>query len=205
GTSDRARIISQLHLHHADVHIHHRCHHGFCFGLTGCVDAQHRVFVCGAVFLPEGTKMNQIVKWFRALPAVTQLLLMGGVVRLISVLFSKGFGWHDDHFLIIEASQSWADGFDYNYWLPDPADPNRVPQGHSLFYVGLHYYLFMFLEAAGFVDPQGKMYVVRALHAALSLIIIKYAWIITKRHAGERAAWYTGLMMALFWFMPFMS
>ena len=45
---------------------------------------------------------------------LTALMLLAAIIRLPAVLFSKGFGWHDDHFLIIESSQSWADGLDYN-------------------------------------------------------------------------------------------
>ena len=39
-------------------------------------------------------------------------------IRLIAVIFSQGYGMHDDHFLIIEASSSWVAGYDYNNWLP---------------------------------------------------------------------------------------
>jgi hypothetical protein len=42
------------------------------------------------------------------------------LLRLISVIWARGFGMHDDHFLVIEAAQSWVDGSDYNNWLPDP-------------------------------------------------------------------------------------
>ena len=34
------------------------------------------------------------------------IVLVAVFFRLIAVIFSKGFGWFDDHFLIIEASQS---------------------------------------------------------------------------------------------------
>ena len=77
--------------------------------------------------------MTKLLQNFRqTFSPLQQLMIIGLLVRLVAVVFSKGFGWHDDHFLIIESSQSWVDGFDYNYWLPDENDPNRVPQGHSL-------------------------------------------------------------------------
>ena len=134
-----------------------------------------------------------------------QLLIIGLMLRLLSVIFSKGFGWHDDHFLIIESSSSWADGFDYNNWLPSADDPNRVPQGHSLFYVGIHYYLFVFYKAIGIADPEVKMYFIRLLHALWSLLIIRYTYKITEQYASQKVAWYAGLFSALYWFMPFIS
>ncbi len=150
--------------------------------------------------------MRHLRDWFKStFTPLQQLLIMGGLVRLLSVIFSKGFGWHDDHFLIIESSQSWVDGFDYNYWLPDENDPNRVPQGHSLFYIGIHYYIFSFLKFLGIYDPQAKMYVIRLLHALWSLLIIKYGYKIAEQYAGKKEAWYTGIFLSLFWFMPFMS
>lgn len=150
--------------------------------------------------------MKQIIQAFRQkYTPLQQLLWLGFFVRMFSVIFSKGFGWHDDHFLIIESSQSWVDGYDYNYWLPSASDPSRVPQGHSLFYIGIHYYIFKFLKLIGLVDPQGKMYLIRLLHALWSLLVIKYSYKITEQYAGSRVAWYTGLFAALYWFMPFMS
>lgn len=134
-----------------------------------------------------------------------QLLLLGLFIRLLSTIFSKGFGWHDDHFLVIEASQSWVDGYDYNNWLPSDTDPSRVPQGHSFFYVGIHFLIFKLLSSLGLADPQAKMFVIRLIHALWSLLIIKFGYKIAEQYAGSKVAWYTGLFLALFWFMPFVS
>lgn len=150
--------------------------------------------------------MTNIRLWFTTkYSPLSQLLIIGFIIRMVSVIFSKGFGWHDDHFLIIESSQSWADGFDYNNWLPSDSDPTRQPQGHSLFYIGIHYYIFKFLKVIGLVNPQAKMYVIRFLHAVWSLLIIKYAYKITEQYATQKEAWYVGVFLTFFWFMPFMS
>ncbi len=150
--------------------------------------------------------MNLLVQKFKAAyTPLQQLLILGFLLRLVAVIFSKGFGWHDDHFLIVEAAQSWADGYDYNYWLPSPNDPSRVPQGHPLFYVGLHYYLFKFLQLIGMAGPQAKMLVVRLLHALWSLLVIKYGYKIAEQYGNKKTAWYTGLFLTFYWFMPFMS
>src|ERR1041384_3880885 len=100
-------------------------------------------------------------KYWQEKPLVC-IMIAAAFFRLLAVIFSKGFGMHDDHFLVIEAAQSWVDHFDYNDWLPPRA---TQPSGHSLFYVGLHYFLFKGLQAIGIFDPQIKMYIVRFLHA----------------------------------------
>lgn len=150
--------------------------------------------------------MKNLIQAFRQrYSPLNQLLILGLFFRLLAVVFSKGFGWHDDHFLIIEASQSWVDHEDYNDWLPSPDAPNREPSGHSLFYTGLHYFFFKALTAGGITDPQAKMYFIRLLHALWSLLIIIYGYKIARRYGGERAAWYAGLFLSLGWFMPFIS
>jgi hypothetical protein len=150
--------------------------------------------------------VNPLVTAFRQkFKPLEQLLIIGFLVRLISVIFSKGFGWHDDHFLIIEASQSWVDGYDYNDWLPTPEVPDRKPSGHSLFYTGIHYFIFKFLTSCGITDPQAKMYFVRFLHALWSLLVIKYGYKIAEQYGNQKVAWYTGIFLSLYWFMPFIS
>ena len=132
------------------------------------------------------------------------ILLLAVVTRLIAVLFAKGFGWFDDHFLIIEASQSWVDGYDYNKWLPG-TEGNAGPTGHNLFYTGLHYLFFKFCSLIGFDSPQGKMYVVRALHAALSLLIGTIGYKITLFLDRKETARFVGLFLAILWIFPFVS
>src|SRR5436190_20943305 len=81
------------------------------------------------------------------------------MLRIIAAIFSKGFGWQDDHYLVIEAAQSWVDGTDYNQWLP--AENVTTPSGHSFFYPGIHFILFSLLKQISITDPQIKMYIVR--------------------------------------------
>jgi len=132
------------------------------------------------------------------------LILLGGIIfRLLAVIFSKGFGMHDDHFLIVESSESWADGFDYNSWLPSSGA--KTPDGHSLYYPGLHYLLFKYLNWRGLTDPQGKMYIVRALNALWSLLTIIFGYKIVENYAGRKVAKQAGLMLSLLWFMPMLS
>lgn len=149
--------------------------------------------------------MKQLTLWFKThYTPLQQLLIIGFFIRMLSVIFSKGFGWHDDHFLIIEPAQNWADGFDNN-WIPSEKNPDIQPQGHSFFYIGLHYYIFKFCSWIHLTDPQSKMYLVRFLHAIWSLLIIKYAYKITEQYATKKVAWYVGVFITFYWFIPFTS
>ncbi|MCK9617309.1 MAG: glycosyltransferase family 39 protein [Lentimicrobiaceae bacterium] len=122
---------------------------------------------------------------------------------MISVIFSKGFGMHDDHFLIIEVSQSWVDGTNFNNWLP--GSQGAVPSGHSFFYTSLHFLLFLFLKIIGITDPQTKMFIVRFLHALLSLLSVYMGYRITEKIDGKEIARKVGLLFAVFWIMPWLS
>jgi hypothetical protein len=148
--------------------------------------------------------MNFIKRMWQEKP-LALILYSAFFLRLLSAIFSKGFGMHDDHFLVIEASKSWADGYDYNNWLPNKDIPHQQASGHSFFYVGLHYLLFVFLKFIGLTSAQGQMYVVRLLHALLSLITIYCGYKITEKLSSQKQAKAVGLLLAFIWFMPFMS
>lgn len=132
------------------------------------------------------------------------ILGVGLLFRLISVLFSGGYGMHDDHFLVIEAAQSWVDGFDYNNWLPkNSVDGN--PTGHSWFYAGLHYCLFYFFDVIGFQDAKYKMLFIRLIHSCWSMLTIYFGYKITEKLSGEREAGIAGMLLAVLWFYPILS
>ena len=131
-------------------------------------------------------------------------MLVGIFFRLLATVFSKGYGWHDDQFLIIEIAQSWVDGVDYYSWLPF-ADGSNPPEGFSFFYVGLHYLLFSFFEFIGIFDPQFKMLLVRLLHAFWSMLIIYYGYKITLHLSNISSANIVGWMLSVFWIFPMIS
>lgn len=157
-------------------------------------------------FPPPVDKMRAILKAFPRNDALRSLTLIALVPRLLAAIFSQGYFAHDDHFLVVEAAQSWADGHDYNYWLPWNQGPDARPTGHSFFYVGVHYLLFELLNTIHLDAPQGRMFVVRLLHALWSLVVVRAGYRIALRlSANERTAWNAGLFLALFYFMPFLA
>ena len=145
-----------------------------------------------------------IINYFNLHP-LRSAIFLGFVVRLVATIFSKGFGFFDDHFLVLEAAQSWVDGEDYNNWLPNSNDPSRQPQGHSFFYVGIHYFILKFLTLFGLTDPQGKLYIIRFLHALWSLVIVYYGFKIAYKKSNLKVASWVGLALSLYWFVPFLS
>ena len=138
----------------------------------------------------------------RPLVALTLIAL---VPRLVAAFFSGGYFAMDDHFLVIEPAASWVDAPAYSTWLPWNQGADPQPRGHSFFYVGLHYLLFVMMKAIGMGDPKNMMVVVRLLHALWSLVVVRTGYRIALRLSDERIAWNTGLLLALLCFMPFLS
>ncbi len=153
--------------------------------------------------------MNKIKQFYTDHP-LKSILILAFLVRFIAVVFSQGYGFHDDHFLVIEAAESWVEGNTWNNWMPwvqkqiDPA-VKAVPQGHSLVYPGIHYLFFTVMEFFGLHNPKAKMFLIRLIHALFSLLVVFYGYKITRHYTGERIAKQVGLILALLWVMPFIS
>ncbi len=133
------------------------------------------------------------------------ILLVALILRLVAVFFAKGFGMHDDHFLIIEVAQSWVDGFDYNGWLPWSDGNSGVPHGHSMFYVGIHYIILSFFKLLGFHNPDYQMFVIRLMHALYSILVVSLSYKIALKLSDRRSAEWVGWILAFAWFMPWLS
>jgi hypothetical protein len=127
------------------------------------------------------------------------------LVRLVAAIFAQGYGMHDDHFLIIEASGSWVDRYDYNHWLPWSEGNTGKPEGHSFTYVGLNFLLFKFLKLIGIADPKLLMLFNRLVHALFSLLTVYLSYKITEKLSNKENAAKIGWLMALLWALPFLS
>lgn len=148
--------------------------------------------------------MKTVINRYWKEKPVLLIMLLGIFFRLLAVVFAKGWGMIDDHFLVIESAQSWVDGFDYNSWLPG-SPGNTGPTGHNFFYPGLHFLLFSFFKFIHLNDPQTKMLVVRFINASWSLITIYFGYKIAEKLADKRSARIVGILLALYWFMPWLS
>lgn len=139
------------------------------------------------------------------LSSFRQIIFAGLIVRIIAAIFSEGYGMHDDHFLVIEAAGSWADGFDYNGWLPWSEGSRGNPEGHSFTYVGLNYFFFATLKFFGVVNPIIQMFLNRLLHAFVSIFVVYFGIKITERISNRKNAVTVGWILALLWIIPILS
>ena len=126
------------------------------------------------------------------------ILIIAFLLRLIAVFFSKGFGWSDDQFEVIEVAHSWVRGWDY--WLRD-----GTPSVHSVVYPGFNFLILWISENLGITDGQDKMFIVRLVHALFSLLTVFFGYKITERLAGSLVAKKVGLLLACFWLFPYLS
>lgn len=143
-------------------------------------------------------QIRQIIRKLWEDKPLTLIVLAGIFFRLLAVIFSKGFGMHDDHFLVVEPAQSAVDG--YTHWKDFGSD---TP--YSIFYPGLHYFFFIYLKWRGLTDPQTKMYIMRSVNALWSLITIVYGYKIVNLVGGKKPARQAGMILSVLWFYPMFS
>jgi hypothetical protein len=141
--------------------------------------------------------IDSLKRFWRERPLLA-ILLIALLPRLVAVVYSKGYAMHDDHFGPIE--QPFIIMHYPEYWV----DRAGV-FGHSIVYPAIHYALFNGLEAIGIQDPQSTMYVVRFLHALYSLLIVYFGFKIAEVLSNRDTARKVGLILALFWALPFLS
>ncbi len=149
-------------------------------------------------------QINRIVHKMWSEKPVLLIMLIAFFTRFVAAIFSRGFGMHDDHFLVIEAAQAWADGVIVP-GQPQVPGQELIPEGHSMFYVGLHYLLFKLFAGIGVVDPLFKMFFVRLLHALASTYAVWLTYRITEKLSTKKDAALAGLLMASIWFLPMLS
>ena len=146
--------------------------------------------------------MNQAIHLWKTQPIVV-IAVVAIATRLLAVVFAGGYGYHDDHFLVIEPAQGWVEGQDVNNWLIDRYEEST--SGRSLLYPGVHYLLFAGLEAIGIASPAVKMALARLILAAYSLLIVVYGYRLVRLVASPSQANFVGLLLATYWMLPQIS
>jgi hypothetical protein len=130
------------------------------------------------------------------------ILLLGFTVRLLAAFFAPGYMMHDDHFLTIEPSGSWADGNNFNNWLPGIGNTNTHPEPISFFYLGFLFVFFKSFHAMGVEQPELQMLLLRIIHATYSLLTIYFAYRITERLSNRKNAITVGILLAFIAILP---
>jgi hypothetical protein len=138
---------------------------------------------------------NRIIEFWEQHP-LAGIMILAIVFRMAAVVFSKGYGMHDDHFCVVDLAQLWVNGS--HEWF-------RTSHLRSILYPGLHYLLFDLMQKCGIFDPQIKMYAVRFFNAAFSLLTVFYGYKTMLLFSDKKTARLAALLLALLWPMPFMS
>lgn len=149
-------------------------------------------------------KINGRLLFFWENHPLTMIMAVAILFRFLAAIFAKGWGMLDDHYLVIEASQSWVYGYDYNFWLPSSRN-NTGPTGHNFFYPGLHYLLFSLMKLIHLQDPMAKMLIIRFLHGSFSLITVYFGYRIVEKLEDKKSARLAGILLAITYFMPWTS
>lgn len=140
-------------------------------------------------------------RYYEAYPLRT-ILLVAFAVRLLAAFFAPGYMMHDDHFLTIEPSGSWADGRNFNHWLPGIGNTNEHPEPISFFYLGFLFLFFKLFQLLGIEHPETQMLVMRVLHAAYSLLTIVFAYRIAALVSNRKNAALVGWLLACIAILP---
>ena len=113
-------------------------------------------------------------------------LAAGLLLRMAAALYGGGYLMHDDHFLVVEVAASWADGEDYNDWLP--WNQKGTPKAHpaNFAYAGSQYLLFELFQLTGPSSPSDQALVLRILHGLYSLLIVALGYMLTRALSPER-------------------
>lgn len=149
--------------------------------------------------------MQGMFAWFRQSP-LTALLLLGLIFRIAAAFLSSGYLMHDDHFLVIETAASWAEGEDYNSWMPwtQIAQGIATPTPHqaNLAYPGVITAFFKLMLAVGISSPTSQMFLIRLLHGLFSLFMVYFGFKIADKLGGRNSAIWAGLTLAAFAWFP---
>jgi hypothetical protein len=129
-------------------------------------------------------------------------------IRLVAVLFSRGFLHSDDHYDTIAPAWDWiANGMTgENGYLRWKGSSSSLTVNRFPLYVLTLWALIKSFMILGLTSLEAIMYGIRAVHAAVSLIPVWAGFSITRLVTrSDRWAVATGLIVALHFAMPFLG
>lgn len=143
-------------------------------------------------------KIYNLLNRFAKTKPIHLIIFISFFVNIFAVVFSKGYGMHDDHFGPIE--QPWQIINDPTIW-----EQRQDPHAHSIFYPLLHFILFKLLYILSISDPQSIMLVVRFLHFIYQLVGTILLYKLLLEIFDYKIALTTILTYTLLWFIPSMN
>lgn len=144
--------------------------------------------------------------FIRSHPLLT-CMIVALVLRLFSVVHSKGFMANDDHFETVQiAYEGVRSGLLNDEGRIKWNAMKSIDIGRSPLYVLFNYSIMQFLKWTGIYDLDSMMYVIRLAHALLSLLLVwfgyKYVFLTTK---NRNYAMLAGMILASHYLMPYLS
>ena len=126
------------------------------------------------------------------------LLILGSglVMKVVAVLFAKGYAAIDDHFLVMEVAYNWL-------YHNVPLDSNSFV--YNPFYPSLHIGILWVLRLFSIENPQLQMVFIRLLHALYSILIVIIGARLSLKLAGRKAMLSTTFLLSYFWMFPYLS
>ncbi|MFN0049638.1 MAG: glycosyltransferase family 39 protein [Cytophagales bacterium] len=128
---------------------------------------------------------------------ISQIVIIGLILRLLATFFSKGYGFSDDHFETVELA--WQLQNHIPAWQPGEI------YLFNMFYIYIHLAIFQLCDYLHLPAPEFKMFMVRLFHAIVSVPFIWLGYKMVAKIASDRSAKLVALALALFWIFPFMS
>ncbi len=133
------------------------------------------------------------------------MVLLGLTLRLMSVFFSRGYAFTDDHYFVIEEAQQWIYQSEQPRSFGNPHIILEDRLSHGALYTTIHYVLFQVYRLIGFEDPMWIMVSIRLFHALYSLLIITLGYRIARALSNHKVALEVAMILSIIWFMPFLS
>lgn len=146
-------------------------------------------------------------KWLSTHPLAV-VMIVAIAVRLVAVIFSKGFIHSDDHYDTIATAWDWiANGMTgEDGYLRWKGDNPSYKIGRFPLYVLTQWAMIKSLMALGMTSLDSIMYVIRAAHGAISLLPVWAGFAVTRIVTrSDRWAIAAGLVMALYFALPFLG
>jgi hypothetical protein len=135
---------------------------------------------------------------------IKKIFFAAFLVRLIAVVFSKGYGMHDDHFVAIEGPYSWILGLDYTDWYYNlQNNPNALI--FSFWYPKINFLILKLAHFLGLHSLELAQYFNRFFHAIWSMGTLFYGYKIALKIADEQKAKSILLFLSFFWIFPFLA
>ena len=134
-------------------------------------------------------------------------LVIAIILRLFATVYSKGFMAHDDHFETVRVAYDGIQNRllnEDNLMIWNTTESKEI--GRSPLYVLFLYSIMKIQESVGIYNLDSMMYLIRLMHALLSLLLIFYGYKYVYLATGSKNySMLAGLILAGHFLMPYLA